>query len=82
MTKPRHKPHRATPERWYFKVVTNDGKSRIESFGPCDPEFGEALRALSLCAGKLDVAQLHVLVNTARRMFVARKGVRDGRSEG
>lgn len=42
------KPLRATPDRWTYKVKTNDGKSIVESSGPIDPALGEALRVLQI----------------------------------
>jgi len=39
---------RATEERWLFKVVTNDGKTRVESSGPIAAGLGECLRTLQV----------------------------------
>ena len=42
------KPLRATPDRWTYKVKTNDGKAIVESSGPINPDLGEALRVLQI----------------------------------
>ncbi len=48
-TKAKRKPPlRATEERWLFKVMTNNGLSRIESSGPILADLGESLRVLQL----------------------------------
>ena len=65
----RKPPLRATPERWTFKVVTNDGKTRIESVGPIEPSLGEALRVLQLhitCLSQSEKDMLHVLTSHVR----------------
>jgi hypothetical protein len=49
----RKAPVRATEERWTFKVVTNDGKHRIESSGTLFADLGESLRTLQMHIGHL-----------------------------
>lgn len=39
---------RATEERWLFKVMTNNGKTRVESSGPIFADLGECLRTLQV----------------------------------
>lgn len=70
----RKPPLRATPELWTFKVVTNDGKTRIESAGPLDPKLGESLRVLQLHIARLSQSEqdmLHVLTSHVRERMRA-----------
>jgi hypothetical protein len=57
----RKTPLRATPERWTFRVVTNDGKTRIESKGSIDPSLGEALRVLQIHIAHLSWSEQDML---------------------
>lgn len=64
MSKPRAKrkaPLRATPERWTFEVMTNNGLARIESSGPIDPNLGEALRVLQIHITRLSRSERDTL---------------------
>jgi len=54
-------PLRATPERWTFRVMTNDGKTRIESKGSIDPNLGDALRVLQIHIAHLSRSEQDML---------------------
>ena len=70
---------RATEERWLFKVVTNDGKTSIESKGPILADLGEALRTLQVHITHLSKSEedtLFALTNHVRARISADRGRR------
>lgn len=70
---------RATEERWLFKVMTNNGSSRIESSGPILADLGEALRTLQVHITHLSKSEedtLFALTNHVRVRISADRGKR------
>ena len=72
----RNPPLRATPARWTFRVVTNDGKHRVESKGPIDPTLGEARRVLQIHITHLSENEQEALYALTRRALERMKAKR------
>jgi hypothetical protein len=74
----RNPPLRATPERWTFKVMTNNGLCRIESSGNIFADLGESLRTLQLHISHLSKSEEDTLRALTQHVVARMKAERDG----
>lgn len=72
----RNPPLRATPERWTFKIMTNNSLARIESSGMIFANLGESLRTLQFHISHLSKSEedtLYALTNRVKARMKAER---------